>query len=86
MKNGFEIKDDGSMPIVHVNGKQMSIVSLFYKWETKTDNPSDGANICIVEGFFEDDHNLRRVVFDMSNKKEIEKELQDGGKNTRFSR
>ena len=35
MENGFEIKCDGSMPVVYVGGEKLKLVSLVYKWHTK---------------------------------------------------
>ena len=42
MKINFELKDDGSIPIVTVDGQKLSIVSLTYAWHTITDKISDG--------------------------------------------
>lgn len=53
----FEIKDNGEIPVVHVDGKKLNVVSLDYNWRTKTDNPLDGRNVCIIKGFL-DGHDL----------------------------
>lgn len=67
MEHGFEIKCDGSMPVVYVGGEKLKLVSLVYKWHTKTDKASDGCNICVVDGFFEGSPNMQRFVFDIPN-------------------
>jgi len=64
MKINFEIKDDGSLPIVYIDGQQLSVVSLTYAWHT-TDKVSDGANICIIDGFLNGEITPRRFLFDI---------------------
>ena len=72
----FEIKDDGSIPIVHINGKQVSIVSLTYCWRTKTEDVSSGDNFCVVKCFLPGEHVPRRFMFDILGKYvEEEKEI-----------
>ena len=46
---GFIIRDDGAIPIVFIGGCKLNLVSLIYKWHTKTDKVEDGANLCIVD-------------------------------------
>ena len=65
MKINFELKDDGSIPIVTVDGQKLSIVSLTYAWHTITDKISDGANICIVDGFLNGEALPRRFLFNI---------------------
>lgn len=65
MKIKFELKDDGSIPIVTVDGQKLSIVSLTYAWHTITDKISDGANICIVDGFLNGETLPRRFLFNI---------------------
>ena len=65
MKIKFELKDDGSIPIVTVDGQKLSIVSLTYAWHTITDKISDGANICIVDGFLNGGTLPRRFLFNI---------------------
>lgn len=65
---GFIIKDDGTIPVVLINGCKLNLVSLIYKWHTMTDKVEDGANVCIVEGYLNDDPTLRRYLFDTTSK------------------
>lgn len=65
MKIKFELKDDGSIPIVTVDGQKLSIVSLTYAWHTITDKISDGANICVVDGFLNGETLPRRFLFNI---------------------
>ena len=65
MKINFELKDDGSIPIVTVDGQQLSVISLTYAWRTITDKISDGANICIVDGFLNGGTLPRRFLFNI---------------------
>lgn len=65
MKINFELKDDGSIPIVTVDGQKLSIVSLTYAWHTITDKISDGANICIVDGFLNGEVLPRRFLLNI---------------------
>jgi hypothetical protein len=65
---GFIIRDDGTMPIVFIGGCKLGLVSVIYKWHTKTDKVEDGANLCIVEGYLNDDPTLRRYLFDTTSK------------------
>lgn len=65
MKINFELKDDGSIPIVTVDGQQLSVISLTYAWHTITDETSDGANICIIDGFLNGEITPRRFLFDI---------------------
>jgi hypothetical protein len=65
MKINFEIKDDGSLPIVYIDGQRLSIVSLTYAWHTITAETSDGANICIIDGFLNGKITPRRFLFDI---------------------
>jgi hypothetical protein len=65
MKINFELKDDGSIPIVTVDGQQLSVISLTYAWHTITDKISDGANICIVDGFLNGGTLPRRFLFNI---------------------
>ncbi|MDD3288406.1 MAG: hypothetical protein PHX43_05305 [Alphaproteobacteria bacterium] len=65
---GFIIRDDGAIPVVFIGGCKLNLVSLIYKWHTKTDKVEDGANLCIVEGYLNDDPTLRRYLFDTTSK------------------
>lgn len=65
MKINFELKDDGSIPIVYIDGQRLRIVSLTYAWHTITDETSDGANICIIDGFLNGEITPRRFLFDI---------------------
>lgn len=71
MRTGFEIKDDGSVPIVFVNGRRLHLVSIAYKWITASD-VSAGSNVCVAEGYFEGEADLKRFMFDIP-KQKIEK-------------
>ena len=87
MKNetytGFSIHDDGSIPVVLINGVKMALKSLVYKWETRTAE-GVGINVCIVEGYLNDDPTLRRYVFDTSTKM-LKKETPDNEKDSGIS-
>lgn len=65
MKINFELKDDGSIPIVYIDGQRLSIVSLTYAWHTITAETSDGANICIIDGFLNGEITPRRFLFNI---------------------
>ena len=65
MKFEFQIKDDGSLPLVHIDGKRLSIVQLTYSWHTKTADVGSGANVCVVDGYFEGSDTLRRFLYDI---------------------
>lgn len=65
MKINFELKDDGSIPIVTVDGQQLNVISLTYAWHTITDKISDGANICIADGFLNGEVLPRRFLFNI---------------------
>lgn len=65
MKFSFVIKDDGSLPVVYIDDARLSVISLTYAWETKTDKVGSGANVCIVDGYFENSTVSRRFVFNI---------------------
>ena len=72
--NNFIIKDDGSVPIVIIDGLHLSVVHLTYAWSTKTDD-SNGSNICIVDGYINNETILRRFIFDLLTKEAKEVSL-----------
>ena len=65
MKLNFTIKDDGSLPVVRIDGARLSIVMLTYIWQTRTDAVFSDANKCVVDGYFEGNTVLRRFLFDI---------------------
>lgn len=65
MKINFEIKDDGTIPIVHVDGNPLAVESLTYAFHTKTDHVYEGANICIIDGYLNGEIMPRRFLFDI---------------------
>ena len=65
MEYNFLIKDDGSMPIVLIDDLHLSVVHLTYAWSTKTDEVLSGSNICIADGYINNDTTLRRFIFDI---------------------
>ena len=61
----FKIQNDGSPPLVNINGKRLAVVQLTYAWRTKNMDPYSGTNICIIDGFFEESNILQRFVYDI---------------------
>lgn len=75
MKFSFTVKDDGSIPVVYIDDARLSVVSLTYAWHTKTDKMSDSANICIVDGYFENTTVARRFLFNLSTGRAMEETI-----------
>ena len=61
----FKIQNDGSPPLVNIDGKRLAVVQLTYAWRTKNIDPDSGTNICIIDGFFEESNILQRFVYDI---------------------
>lgn len=61
----FKIQNDGSPPLVNIDGKRLAVVRLTYAWHTKNIDPDSGTNICIIDGFFEESNILQRFVYDI---------------------
>jgi hypothetical protein len=51
----FKIQNDGSPPLVNIDGKRLAVVQLTYY----------GTNICIINGFYEESNILQRFVYDI---------------------
>lgn len=62
----FSVQDNGAIPIVHIDNSKVAIVHLTYAWRTKTDNASEGAKVCIVDGYINGQMTLRRFVFNIA--------------------
>lgn len=81
MKIKFEIKDDGTLPVVYIDDRRLVIVSLIYTWHTKTDDVSDSTNICIVDGYLGGTTIIRRFICDIINEYVQEIFLEGDDKN-----
>ena len=75
METSFEIKSDGSIPRVIIGGRKLHLVSIAYKWHTATDT-SPGENICLVEGYFDGETDLKRFAFDVPKHKTEKGKMQ----------
>lgn len=65
MKINFEIKDNGAVPTVYIDGQELHIVQLTYSWHTKTSDVLDGANLCVIDGFFDGSDTHRRFLYNI---------------------
>lgn len=64
MEIDFKIQNDGSPPIVYIDGQQLAVVHFTYSYHTKTDKVEE-SNLYIVDGYLEESDILRRFLHDI---------------------